>query len=62
VRIFRAEVIVVGVGLLLGGLQGVKERLQEGLESWQDAAEQGRWDVGIVEQFGQADAKTSFHR
>ncbi|HTU23527.1 MAG TPA: hypothetical protein VMG10_36155 [Gemmataceae bacterium] len=54
--------VVVGVGLLLGRLQGVEEGLQEGLQSWQDAAEQGRWDVGIVEQFVQADTKTSFHR
>src|SRR5262249_8801802 len=54
--------VVMGVGLLLECLQGVEERLQEGLESWQDAPEQGSWDVGIVEQFGQADAKTSFHR
>jgi hypothetical protein len=54
--------VVVGVGLLRGCFQRVEERLQEGLQSWQDAPEQCGWDVGIVEQFGQADTKTSFHR
>jgi hypothetical protein len=43
-------------------LQNVEEGLQEGPQSWQDAPEQGGWDVGIVEHFGQADAKSSFHR
>jgi hypothetical protein len=54
--------IVMGVGLLLGCLQSVKEGLQEGLQSGQDAPEQVGWDVGIVEQFGESDAKSSFHR
>src|SRR5262249_38093342 len=54
--------IVVGVGLLLRGLQGVEEGLEEGLQSWQNAPKQVGWDVGIVEQFGEANAKSSFHR
>ena len=54
--------VVVGVGLLPGRLQGLEEGLEEGLQSWQHAPEQVGRDVGIVEQFRQADTKSSFHR
>jgi hypothetical protein len=67
-NVFAAEVgkpsldRVVGVGLLLGCVQGIEKGFHEGLPSGQDAAEQAGWDMGIVEPFGQADAKSSLRR
>ena len=53
--------VVPGVGPLLGRAEQRGEGLEEAFQPRQQAAQQAGRDLGIVEQFVQADAKTSLH-
>ena len=53
--------IVAGIGTLLRRVQGLDKRLQEGFQAGQDSPQQAGWDLGIVQQFLQAEAIASLH-
>src|SRR5205823_3346855 len=54
--------VVLGVEPLLGPRQRRDEWPQEGFQAGQDAAQQAGRDLGIFQQFVQADAEPSLHR
>ena len=47
---------------LFVALQVLDEGVEEAFESWQDAAEDGRIDLGVGQQFIAASGKTAVHR
>jgi len=53
--------VVPGVGTLLGGEQRLCERLQEGLQPAQRAAQQSGGDLGVGQQLAEAHAEASLH-
>jgi hypothetical protein len=53
--------VMMGVGALLRAAQGSDEGFQESFQTGQKAAQQGRADLSIVEQFIQAGLIAAFH-
>ena len=47
--------VVPGVGLLRGRLERVEERLEKGVQAWEDASQEARGDLGVAEQLVQAE-------